>query len=202
MSNLSKQFQGLPIEQLISAPLLGAARAQGQLASITEDFITKVGMETDENGNLQAKMVKFKYNLPVVGKDNKMEMKSADLEVPFLSIVNVPSLCVKKINVDFNMEVKNSSKDVSESSAKGSFEAKINYGIFSARVSGSVSASSKSERTSDNSAKYSVSVEARDDGMPEGLSKVLDILSSSIPKPSEVMAMHQANEKSDNPPAQ
>ena len=46
----------------------------------------------------------------------------------------------------------------------------------------SVSSQSKSESTrkTDNSAKYDVHVEARDDGPPEGLMKVLDILNASI----------------------
>ena len=44
----------------------------------------------------------------------------------------------------------------------------------------SVSTSKETTRNTDNSAKYSVHVEARDDGPPEGLSKVLEILSGLI----------------------
>ena len=44
----------------------------------------------------------------------------------------------------------------------------------------STSNSHENVRKTDNSAKYDVHVEARDDGPPEGLMKVLDILNSAI----------------------
>ena len=185
--SVAQEFRGLPMSELISAPLLSAASAQGKLANITEDFIKNVGMVTDENGNSVARTVNFKYSVPVTKSDGSYENQQVELSVPFLSIVNVPSLSVKEIKVDFNMEVKTSTKESSESSASGKFQAKVNYGIFSASVSGSVSSSSKSERSTDSSAKYSVSVLARDDGPPEGLMKVLDLLSSSIPSPSDAI---------------
>ena len=61
-------------------------------------------------------------------------------------------------------------------------EAKMNYGIFSMKINlhGSVASHSASTRASDNSAKYDVRVLARDDGPPEGLMKMLDMLQSAI----------------------
>ena len=49
-------------------------------------------------------------------------------------------------------------------------------------MTASVTTNKKSEsvRSTDNSAKYDVHVEARDDGAPEGLMKVLDILNAAI----------------------
>ena len=45
MSNISDQFKGLPIGELIANPLIAAAQAQGKLAGITEQFIEEVGLE-------------------------------------------------------------------------------------------------------------------------------------------------------------
>lgn len=63
-----------------------------------------------------------------------------------------------------------------------SAEAKFGWGPFSAKVSvqGKVSSHKESARSSDNSAKYHVSVHAEDRGMPEGLARVMDILQTSI----------------------
>lgn len=47
-------------------------------------------------------------------------------------------------------------------------------------MTASVSTKSENIRKTDNSAKYTVHVEARDDGAPEGLMKVLDILGAAI----------------------
>ena len=44
----------------------------------------------------------------------------------------------------------------------------------------STSNSHENVRKTDNSAKYDVHVEARDDGPPEGLMKVLDLLNAAI----------------------
>ena len=61
-------------------------------------------------------------------------------------------------------------------------EGKVGWGPFSldVKVHGSVSSKSEHTRTSDNSAKYDVKVIARDDGMPEGLKRVLDMLNTAI----------------------
>ena len=48
-NQIANQFSGLPIENLISAPLLAAAEGQKSLASTTAQFITEVGM--DDKGN-------------------------------------------------------------------------------------------------------------------------------------------------------
>jgi len=61
------------------------------------------------------------------------------------------------------------------------------------KVHGSVSSKSEHTRTSDNSAKYDVKVIARDDGMPEGLSRVLDMLNSAIAPASNSGTLAQAD---------
>jgi len=75
-----------------------------------------------------------------------------------------------------------SSSTSSDSSATMDGETKLNYGVFSVKVSlhGSVASHSANTRASDNSAKYDVRVLARDDGPPEGLMKMLDMLQSAI----------------------
>ena len=105
------------------------------------------------------------------------------MEVPMLAIVNVPNLSIQKVDINFEMEVKSSFSQVEKQDSSGSFsaEAKIGWGIFSAKVhvQGAVSSSKETTRKSDNSAKYSVSVHAEDKGMPEGLARVLDIMQSA-----------------------
>jgi hypothetical protein len=47
-------------------------------------------------------------------------------------------------------------------------------------MTASVGSKSRNTRKTDNSARYTVHCEARDDGAPEGLMKVLDILGDAI----------------------
>ncbi len=106
------------------------------------------------------------------------------LSVPFLAIVNVPALMVKNVDIIFDMEVKSSETHKDESSMEASLDAsaRVGWGPFSAEVKihGAVSAHEENTRSTDRSAKYHIQVQARDDGMPEGLSRVLDMLQKAI----------------------
>ena len=175
------QFKGLPMEELIGGPLSAAAKAQTQLAGVTVDFINNVGLEGEE-GNKKARTVDFTYDRPITKQDGSVSQEQSKLTVPLLSIINVPNLSIKEASVDFNMEVKSSTLDTNETSKSASVSAsyKAFYSPFKASFTASVSSKDTSTRSTDNSAKYAVSVKAVDSGMPEGLSRVLDMLNSSI----------------------
>ena len=181
---MSSQFGGLPMEQLIGGPLKAACDAQVLLAKASADFIKDVGMNDDGKGNLTARTVDFSFNKPVQDAAGNTTMEKVDLQVPLLAIINTPSLSVKEAEVRFTMEVKSStsSKTTSDSKADLTAKAKYNAGLFSCEVTvhGSVANHSENSRKSDNSAKYDVKVVARDDGPPEGLMKVLDMLNDAI----------------------
>tara|TARA_R100000664_G_C2688046_1_gene93270 strand:+ start:60 stop:596 length:537 start_codon:yes stop_codon:yes gene_type:complete len=167
-SNIASQFTGLPIETLISAPLVAAAEGQKSLAASTANFITEVGM--DKNG--KTKSVKFQY------EDGS---ESVALDVPLLSIINIPSLCVDSIDVEFEMEVSAQNASKSSTDASAELTAKAGFGCYSASFTGKVSHHSENSRSSDTSAKYSISVKGKQ-MQPEGLMKLLDSLNNGIGK--------------------
>ena len=181
---MSDQFGGLPMEQLIGGPLKAACDAQVLLAKASADFIKDVGMNDDGKGNLTARTVDFSFEKPVQDAAGNTTMQKNDLKVPTLALLSPPSLSVKEVDVNFTMEVKSStsSKNTSDSKADLTAKAKYNAGLFSCEVTvhGSVANHSENSRKSDNSAKYDVKVIARDDGPPEGLMKVLDMLNDAI----------------------
>ena len=181
---MSDQFGGLPMDQLIGWPLKAACSAQTLLAKASSDFIKDVGLNDDGKGNLSARTGDFGFNTPVQAADGTTTMEKVDLQVPLLAIINTPSLSVKEAEVRFTMEVKSSTsaKTTSDTKAELTAHAKYNAGLFSCDVTvhGSVANHSENSRKSDNSAKYDVKVVARDDGPPEGLMKVLDMLNDAI----------------------
>ena len=183
--NMSSQFGGPPMDQLIGGPLKAACNAQTLLAKASSDFIQDVGLDTDATGKIMsARTVDFSFNKPVQDAAGNTTMQKVDLQVPLLAIINTPALSVKEAEVRFTMEVKSStsSKTTSDSKADLTAKAKYNAGLFSCEVTvhGSVANHSENSRKSDNSAKYDVKVLARDDGPPEGLMKVLDMLNDAI----------------------
>ena len=177
--SITEQFKGLPMEDLIGAPLIAAANAQGKLANLTKNFIEEVG--TDENGKIRT--IDFTYGKTYKKSPNSDDVEEVDktLTVPLLAIINIPSLSVKKVIIDFEMEVKQQTQHKSKLAANTTLSVKSNFwSPVSASITGSVSTSKETTRKTDNSAKYSVHIEARDDGPPEGLAKVLNILSGLI----------------------
>ena len=186
--SVASQFSALPMESLIGGPLQAAATAQGQLASITSDFITNVGLQDDGQGNLSARTVAFNYDKPVKSSTtdgdgnvtDTWDVKPLSLNVPLLSIVKAPNLQVKEVNVTFDMEVKASSASQSTNTRDVSVDASWSGWGAKVKFHGAVSNKQESQRSSDTSAKYHVDVKALDEGAPEGLMKVLDILGEAI----------------------
>jgi hypothetical protein len=194
--NMSNQFAGLPMRDLIGGPLQAACDAQNMLAAATTNFIQDVGLQKigdGANAAMAARTVDFSFDRPAPATANATNAtggtEKVDLKVPLLAIINTPALSVKEVDINFTMSVSSSTSDETASDTEAGYEgsAKVSIGPFSAKVSvhGSVSSHSTNTRKSDNSAKYDVKVIARDDGPPEGLMKVLDMLSTAItPLPS------------------
>ena len=176
--SISSQFKGLPMGDLIGAPLIAACDAQGQLAKQTSDFINAVGVDKDK----KIKTVDFGYSTTETKSDGSVGDVTKTISVPQLSMVNIPNLKIKKVDVNFEMEVKQQteSKDTSEKKLDTKIKTKSWWSPVSAEITGSISSKSENTRKSDTSAKYTVSVHAEDDGMPEGLSRILTMFSNLI----------------------
>lgn len=190
--NISSQFKGLPMGDLIGGPLDAACDAQVKLARATADFIRVIGFlpppdpAKDPQGTGGTRTASFRFKRPVDDPETAggIAEEEVELEVPLLAIVNVPSLSIQTVDVTFNMEVKSSFTATEKTNAQASMSADMQFGwgMFKAKVNiqGSVSTAKENTRSSDNSAKYQVSVHAADKGPPEGLARVLDILQSSV----------------------
>lgn len=190
---VADQFKGLPMSDLIGAPLTAACDLQIKLANATADFIRIVGFMPPEAGDGKPtigdiRIASFKFDRPVkpvTADDNDpVKMETVSLDVPLLSILNIPALTIKTVDITFDMEVKasESSKASTDTSASLEAEGKLGWGLFSAKINvkGSVASHKENTRSSDQSAKYHVAVHASDTGMPEGMARVMDILAQAI----------------------
>lgn len=188
--DMASQFKGLPMAELIGSPLTAASDAQVRLAVATADFIKTIGfypataddIKKDANAVGGTRTAKFGFSRNV--GEAKQDVV---LDVPLLAIVKVPTLSITRVDITFDMEVKSSSatKETKDESGSFSADASVGWGPFSVKVhvQGSVATHKENTRSSDNSAKYHVEVHAEDSGMPEGLARVLDIMSQAITPP-------------------
>ena len=183
--NIANEFKGLPMSDLIGGPLQAASDAQLSMARATANFIQEIGLK---NNSDEARIVNFKFTRPgqaQVAPDgtSTFSQEEVKLSVPLLAIVNTPSLSIKRVNITFDMEVKETTSENSKVDSKTDFSSDFKIGFFvrsHINIKGSVSTHKENTRTTDKSAKYHVDVLAEDNGMPEGLSRVYDILQSAI----------------------
>jgi hypothetical protein len=190
---MGDQFRGLPIGDLIGAPLTAACDAQVRLANATADFIKVVGFlpPTGDGGDPAGvggvRNVMFRFDRPsqsVPAEAGENPMETVEMEVPLLAVVKVPNLSINKVDISFDMEVKSASqsRDSTDKQAAMSAEARLGWGPFSAKlnISGSIATHKENTRSTDQSAKYSVQLHAADDGMPEGLARVMGMIAQSV----------------------
>ena len=173
-TNVAGYFNDIPIAQLISAPLKAACDAQIQLASAAYDFFMKIGF--DEKGD--PILLKFNLQRPVE-TPTSIQTNTIEVQAPFLGLVPIPALLIDDVTIDFQMEVTSTvqSKDTTSATASTSASYKSWWGL-SVDVSGSVTTSRENTRSTNQTAKYQVHVQARQQPPTEGLSKLMDIMAS------------------------
>lgn len=164
------------MKNLIGGPLSAAADASLALANSTATFINTVGF--DERG--RTRTVKFGYQQTSQNDDGTTNNDEMNVDIPLLAITPIPNLQIDNVDVLFDMEVKETSKSESSNDLSASGSATIGFLGFKMTVTGSVSAHQSNTRSSDNSAKYHVEVNASNYGTPEGLARVLDMMAANI----------------------
>lgn len=197
--SMAQQFTGLPMKALIGGPLAAAAEANQKMALTQVDFLMDTCFEPI-TGSKGYKPIMIEMSVtrgtiqPAATPSDTPTISSttSTISLPILTILPLNSLAVDDVTVNFTMEVKSSySEDHSatsqqDSSAKGSFSAKVGIGWFSATVNGSVSSTSSST-TSDtshyeksNSASYTVNVHAGQLPLPPGVTTIIDAYTNAI----------------------
>ena len=168
------EFQSLPLEFIIAAPLAGAVKAQAVAADSARKFIEAF---KDTNVKFTAATVKN-------GTSRKI-----DVQVPLLSMVPVPHLRIDSLTVDFKYEVSQIVAD--KKSLETGFDLDIGTtGVLAnfvrASIKGSVTSKSSSESTLNRSGSLAITVHASEAPMPEGLARVLSLLAKAVPEPESV----------------
>ena len=175
-TNIAAECQALPLEYIVTAPLTAAVKAQRAAAEATHDFIT--GM-IGEDG--KPRTVDFSVDNTVGDTTNTVAIKA-----PLLSIVPVPHLRIDSLKIQFQFEITQTLRDSSETSKSLEVGAKTG-GLLSAWVSatlkGSVSSKSSSESTMNRSGQLEVTLNASESQMPEGLAKILTLMSRAVDVP-------------------
>ena len=190
---ISDQFKGLPIEDLIVQPLVGMAKGQAQLNDVTWRYISEVAFETDsESGKSKTRSLDVQLNRYVTNPETgEQELQQINSMVPMLPLVPLPSLAITQADIEFTMEIQQSSVSKDTSASEASFSASASGGFwgmkYKASMSGKVATTKENTRSTDNSAKYNVKVHAEQLPATEGMLKLSDMLNMMM-EPSVIPA--------------
>jgi hypothetical protein len=196
-ADISAQFTGLPIEDLIVSPIVGMAKGQAKLNDVTWKYINEVAFVTDKDGNTTARSLDVQMQRVMTDPtDGSQSVKTLYSKVPMLPLVPLPALAITSADIAFTMEVKTSEVNKDSSDTSGSFSATASGGFwgmkYSATMSGSVATHKENTRSTDNSAKYDVKVHAEQLPPTEGMLKLSDYLTQML-EPSLIAPSTNAN---------
>ena len=175
-SNVTDKFKGLPMRELIAAPLIAAAEAQQELAATAWNFYKQIAFDDDGK---TARVLEFDIKRPIQ-QDGKMTTMSQSVKAPFIGLVPIPSLLIDRVDVDFQMEVTDTSNVKSTTNAEVEAKASAKHWFINAEISGKVTTARENTRMTNQTAKYQIHVSASQQPQTEGLSKLMDIMASCI----------------------
>lgn len=175
-SNVTDKFKGLPMRELIAAPLIAAAEAQQELAATAWNFYKQIAFDDDGK---TARVLEFDIKRPIQ-QDGVMTTMPQSVKAPFIGLVPIPSLLIDRVDVDFQMEVTDTSNVKSTINAEVETKVSGKSWLISAEISGKVTTARENTRMTNQTAKYQIHISASQQPQTEGLSKLMDIMASCI----------------------
>jgi hypothetical protein len=175
MGQMAEMLGGLPMSELIGAPMVSVVSAQKDLAHVMIDYVNEVGYDDQDKKN--ARMLNFCMKRPIV-TDDAVTTTDVTIQAPVLGVLPLPSLLVEHVTIDFQMEVTAATSEKSNVGAEASVS--VSGGFFKSKysVSGKVTASKENTRSTNQTAKYQVHVEANQQPATECLGKLMDMFAS------------------------
>jgi len=196
MTRAVEELRQIPFAHLIGAPLKAAIEAQALAAQSTIEFIQKIGFQTpdpeaadlffeDTNAPANAgtiRNVTFEY----MKKDQDDQEQKFKLAVPLLTITPIPYIRIDEMTIDFKAKLTDVVSRTTSTQTQTTAELKGKFSAFWSPVKMEFRVSATHNTTSSTAAsqkrEYSIDIHVRavQDEMPQGLSKILDILEDAV----------------------
>jgi len=168
------EFQSLPLEFIISAPLMGVIKAQAVAAQATLEFIDKFKDQT----------VDFENTTSSTAADGTVTQQKVTVKAPLLSMTPVPHIRIDSFTTHFKYEISQVVTEKKSLDMGLQFEAGttgIASKFVNASVKGNVSSQSSSESVMNRSGVLEITLHASEAPIPEGLARILNLLAKTIP---------------------
>lgn len=179
-------FQKLPLEYLISAPLVAAVEAQKQAAQATRSYIESFLNKVDgQPGVFTPQTVNFNFAVQEPSPSGTGVInRNVALAAPLLSMVPVPHLRIDSLSIHFKYEVTEVVGIKKDTTISASADASIKYlPIVEASLKGNLSSTSSENSSTNRSGLLEITVHASEAPIPEGLARLLSLL-AKFPGPT------------------
>jgi hypothetical protein len=161
------QLEGIPIDYLITTPLISAARGNIALATVMIDFVNTIGFNSDGSTNVVQFILDQPYQVPDAATMSYLT-QTVTVTAPLLSLVPLPALLVQNVTVDLAVQISNviqqgnTASDTATAGATASASAR--YGFASATFTGTYSntnsTTATNNQTASQAAQYTINVVA------------------------------------------
>ncbi len=177
-------FNSLPLDRMITIPLMAMVQAQVQASKAYVDFLLAVCIKDGK-----AVAVQFDYDETQTDSEGKITgaMKRT-IRVPLMAAVVHPCICIEEGTIDFELTVSQAEEEKSSTAGEATLEATVGWGPFKVSVHGSLSHKSEQTRKTDTRAKYTIHITAKRQPAPEGLQRIIDHLVDAATKPGTMPA--------------
>ena len=112
--SMAQQFTGLPMDDLIGAPLNAAARANAAMANTQTQFMLNTCFSYEEATGYTPIMINMSLTRGVLtpgaepGDAPTISQITTKFDLPIITIIPLNSLAVDNVDINFEMEVKSS----------------------------------------------------------------------------------------------
>jgi len=177
----ASDFQSLPLDFIIAAPLVAAVNAQRTAAETTksfiESFLNPVSDSGKPTGAFEPKTANFNLKVQETDANGKGQTRNVQLNVPLLSLTPVPHLRIDSLTTHFKYEVSQIVGQKKDETKQGEASGAVKYlPFFEASLKGSLSSSSSEQSTTNRSGMLEITVHASEAPIPEGLARLLSVL--------------------------
>lgn len=177
---IAAEMNALDMGALIGNPLMAAVDADCAAALKSFAFLEEHLLNDDGQGNKTCRVAEFSYDKPYEKEDGTIGVETTKMKVPLAVLAPPGTLRVKTADVSFTMEVKSHEEDKSSTQSSASVSGSAGFAWWKVKIKGSISHQREHTRSTDKTAKYEVKVHAEQQEMPEGLSRVLDMLNQAV----------------------
>lgn len=189
MAKPSLDFTTAPIHLLFYSPMRAALDAQKLMARNMISYInemaygereddTQAQSGTDNKTPTRRKVQTLDMQLekPITRSNGTIAVQKITVKPPILGLVPIQSLLIDEVTVSFSLGIE------SHTTMDDNTTTETNTSDTQAKLTtmGKVTAQRENTRKTDNTGKYDVSMTAKQQGVSEGMSKLLELLASCV----------------------